>query len=153
MKLAFRKIETKEQMLEWAKEINFLNPIKCDMQDIYAHSKREDLDRFFIELEGERKLVICSVNNVMAFEEVEHLLSVLAKHKVSQQMKIEYKELDERISEFESTKNDYTEMNEKIVEIEIELNGSRKEYNKLYTDSRVWKEKARKYDAIKEALL
>jgi len=93
-----KRIESKDDFIKWAKEINagITEKRKCDMQDIYAYSGRNDLDRFFIESEGERKLIICGVNNIMAFEEVEHLLNILARHKCNKQMEAEYKELDRR---------------------------------------------------------
>lgn len=91
-------IATAEDFIAWAKDINNGMPIskKCDLQDVYGHSRRCDIDSAFIAAEGERRLILCAVNNVMAFEEVEHLLSVLAKHKTNTLLKEECAELDEK---------------------------------------------------------
>lgn len=91
-----KRIETKEDMLQWAREANSGVTIqrKCDLQDVYAHSAVADLDAAFIAAEGERKLIICAVNNTMAFEEVERLLVVLAKHKAAAEREALYAEVD-----------------------------------------------------------
>lgn len=91
-----KTITTKEDLLQWAKEVNFgvSLPRKCDLQDVYAHSKQSDIDRLLIECEADRKLIICSVYNCMAFGEVERLLNVLARHKCEKRMEIEYELLD-----------------------------------------------------------
>jgi len=89
-----KRIESKEDMVKWAREVNsgLTQKAKCDYQDIWAHSSRVDIDRFFIEANGDRKIIVCSVYNTMAYEEVEHLLTVLAKHKAN---KIIDKEIEE----------------------------------------------------------
>jgi uncharacterized protein YhaN len=87
-----------EDFIAWAKDVNNGTPIakKCDLQDVYGRSRRCDIDSAFIAAEGERRLILCAVNNVMAFEEVEHLLSVLARHKTNSLLKEECAELDEK---------------------------------------------------------
>lgn len=105
MKLELKRITNAADLLQWAAYINNtwialdgcrgMMP-KCDLQDIYARSSREALDQAFIDCGSERRLVICSVNNIMAFEEVEHLLQVLARHKVGQERKELYTEYDEK---------------------------------------------------------
>jgi septal ring factor EnvC (AmiA/AmiB activator) len=102
MLYGMKKIETVNELLAWAQRINnrsYTIKEKCDLQDIYARSQRTVLDKLFIEAESERKLVICSVNNVMAFDEVEHLLDVLAKHKARKQWEIDNAEIEKRYSE------------------------------------------------------
>jgi hypothetical protein len=78
-----RTIQSKEDLVQWAKEVNNGLSIKQkpDYQDYYAHSTRADINKFFIEANGERALIVCSVHNCMAYEEVERLLTVLANHK------------------------------------------------------------------------
>ncbi len=92
--MSMKRIETMEDLLKWSREINY-NPMNnkiCDYQDVYVHSQVETIDRLFIESLGNRSLIIRSVINCMSFDEAERLLKVLAHHKVSEQMKIEYEE-------------------------------------------------------------
>jgi hypothetical protein len=61
MLLKIKHIASKEDLLAWARFINggsYSLHDKCDLQDIYARSQRDDLDKFFIECEGDRKLVV-----------------------------------------------------------------------------------------------
>jgi len=90
-----KRITTDEELLIWAKAVNFQNFPTCDMQDIYAHSEQKTIDRLFLEMKADRKLIICSVYNTMAYEEVERLLIVLSNAKAQQRMEVEYKEFDE----------------------------------------------------------
>lgn len=94
----FRSIETSEQLLQWAQAVNsgLTDKEIPDAQDIYAHSNRDNIDKFSLESGQDRKLVVCSVRNVMDFAEVERLLSVLARAKATKQMELEYAELDMR---------------------------------------------------------
>lgn len=93
-----KRIETKEDLLTWAKTINhgIAQKAKCDFQDVYARSQEADLNKFFLECVGDRALILCSVYNTMAYDEVERLLKVLVDHKLHMQMAIEYAELDKR---------------------------------------------------------
>jgi hypothetical protein len=78
-----RTINSKEDLVQWANEVNrgLTTKQKPDYQDYYAHSIQKDLDKWFLEANGERKLILCSVYNTMAYEEVERLLLVWAKEK------------------------------------------------------------------------
>ena len=82
--LEIKRIESKEDMLKWARAINN-NPLsiaeKCDFQDAWARSNYKDLERFFMECNGDRKLVLCGVYNTMSYDEVERLLLHYAKTK------------------------------------------------------------------------
>ena len=78
-----KTIETKEQLIQWAQEINrgLTTKQKCDYQDIFAHSAMDDIKRFFIESNGERNIILCSIFNTMAYDTVEMLLKHWAKVK------------------------------------------------------------------------
>ena len=93
-----KRIESKEDLIKWARAVNQGLTIKqkCDFQDIYAHSKEADLKEFFIEAKGERSLIVCSINNVMAYETVEKMLLYLARHKAETIINKELEEHDER---------------------------------------------------------
>lgn len=167
-----KRIESVTDFIQWAKEVNagITEKRKCDMQDIYAHSSRNELDRFFIESEGDRKLIICSVNNVMAFDEVEHLLNQLARHKCNRQMEQEYKELDRREGalaareraqqdsrkpyhkKLASLQKTITDLQQKNAELIARSERMRTERNAAQIDALNYEIKAQKYDAIKEAL-
>jgi hypothetical protein len=79
-----KRIETAADMMKWAKAINN-NPMstkdKCDFQDIWAHSQRDTLNKLFMEVNGDRKLVLCGVYNTMSYDEVEILLLHYAQTK------------------------------------------------------------------------
>ncbi|HNS55597.1 MAG TPA: hypothetical protein PKO34_00970 [Smithellaceae bacterium] len=76
-------IETTEQLIAWAKEVN--NGVslsrKCDLQDIIGHSNTERLKELFISANGSRNLITCSFYNTMSYDFVEEMLLALAKHK------------------------------------------------------------------------
>jgi hypothetical protein len=93
-------IQSKDDLVQWAKEVNFgiSTEQKCRYQDIYAHSNKDDIEKFFIETVSDRALILCSVYNTMSYDTVEQLLKHLAWHKMSEQMKIEYEELDKKVS-------------------------------------------------------
>lgn len=98
------RIENKTDMLIWARHINnnIINmPMsdKCDLQDIWGHSAVGKIQDAFIACEGERKLVICSVSNVMDFQQVEDLLSHLAQYKCRKQREIDEEEFIKRDAE------------------------------------------------------
>jgi hypothetical protein len=167
-----KKIESVADMLAWAKAVNSGLSIneKCEAQDIYARSLRADLDKFFIASEGERKLVICSVNNVMAFDEVEHLLLKLAQHKVDKEMEDHlaiiterYNELhgkeyefNRKVAEAEKAKADLEQTNRDLSAFVDRLEASRaalqKEILQLRQEMAENADKARRYDTIQEAL-
>jgi hypothetical protein len=70
-----RTIKSKEDLVQWAREVN------PDYQDYYMHSDLKAIDKWFIETNGDRKLILCSVFNTMSYDEVERLLLVWAKNK------------------------------------------------------------------------
>ena len=78
-----RTIKSTEELVQWAKEVNqgLTTKQKPDYQDYYAHSAVKDIEKWFIETNGDRKLILCSVYNTMAYEEVERLMLAWAKHK------------------------------------------------------------------------
>ena len=78
-----KTIESKEDMISWAKTINMGVTIKqkCDLQDVWAHSNPDKLKTMFMELNGERRLVLSGVYNTMSYEAVEELLLHYAKTK------------------------------------------------------------------------
>lgn len=165
--------ESKDDMIKWAREINFGVSVnrKCDMQDEYAHTTHEDINRFFIEAEGDRKLVLCGVYNCMAFDEVERLLSVLARHKVSKQMKLEYAELDKRESALAARERAQQDSRKpyykKLAELNKTIEGLRRvnadltngfsrikeERNAAKLDALQYEIEAEKYRKIKELLV
>lgn len=176
--LTIKKIETKEDMLAWANAINN-HPMsiseKCDFQDIWARSDRKTLDRLFIESNGSRNIIVCSVHNTMSYEEVEHLLKTWAADKANKIINAEIETL---------TSDHMTKLNE-VNRKENALNGCLKGYWKRIADlrksnaelkrrndahlneidhlrgllrmanenSRLYKEKADKYDTIKALLV
>jgi septal ring factor EnvC (AmiA/AmiB activator) len=98
-----KKIETKEELLTWAKFINN-NPViikqKCDLQDIWAHSNQQTLNDLFMDGSSEtRKLVLFGVYKTMSYDEVERLLLYFAKARgmeiVNREITAQQKELDE----------------------------------------------------------
>ena len=85
--IGMKRIESKEDMLKWATAVNQglwnMDTYRCDFQDIYAHSQQKDLEHFFCELNGNRPLVACSVNNVMGWDGLEQLVRALSAHKAN----------------------------------------------------------------------
>lgn len=81
--MTISKIETKEDMINWANAVNSGMTIseKCDYQDIFAHSNIETINTLFMEMNRERRLILSSVYNTMAYETVESLLLHYAKTK------------------------------------------------------------------------
>ena len=94
------RIENKADMLIWATYINnnighLATGERCDLQDIWGHSGVNTVNSAFCE-SSERKLIICSVSNVMSFQEVENLLSALANYKIAAERKELYDDIDKR---------------------------------------------------------
>ena len=173
--LAFQTITNAAELVQWATYIN--NSIgmmnageKADLQDVYARSLRADLDNAFIFSNNERKLVICSVNNLMAFEEVEHLLSFLARHKVNQERQELYNDFDKRESNLDTRERTFkdmmkpyhkrlADMKHKMAMLETQAvslqrlaDNRLEETRKARKDANEYHEKAIKLDAIRAAL-
>jgi hypothetical protein len=153
-----KKIESLEDLLKWAREINSgvtLNR-KVELQDVYAHSRREDLDTFFIESAGDRKLVICSVNNAMAFEEVEYLLKVLAHYKAEKLMSEETDAINRReraIEEKERVMSERLSGMQEALDKLISRNETLGRENGVLTERVIeFREKADKYDKLRSLL-
>jgi len=88
----------------------------------------------------------------MAFEEVERLLGVLAHHKVSKQMQVEYSELDARLDAVAKREHRINELEteckkseERIIQLESDLFQARK-------SEREYKLNSDRFDKIKELL-
>jgi len=156
-----KSIQSKDDFLAWAREINQGVSLsrKCDLQDVYAHSKVADIDKFFIECNGDRKLIICSVNNCMAFEEVERLLTVLAKHKVNEMVREEQAELDKSWREVADAQGEVGRLKSKVAELETRINVYQVEVariNKIAWDYQVkaneYRINSEKFDTLKSLL-
>lgn len=175
--IAIKKIETKEDMLMWATAINN-NPMsiseKCDFQDIWARSDRKTLDRLFIESNGSRNIIICSVHNTMSYEEVERLLKTWATDKANKIINTELETLTsdhmtklnevnrrenainsclkgywKRIADLRRSNSELKRRNDaNLTEID-RLRGLLRTANE---NTRLYKEKADKYDTIKTLL-
>jgi len=103
-----KTIETTEQLITWAKEVN--NGVslsrKCDLQDIIGHSNKETLKKLFIAANGSRNLITCSFYNTMSYDFVEEMLLALAKHKAqalidkeSERLETEWTKREERLED------------------------------------------------------
>jgi hypothetical protein len=166
------RIESVADLVAWAKAVNMsLSPKDIpDAQDIYAHSGYNDIARFFIEAEGDRKLILCSVHNVMPHEEVERLLKALAQHKVNKEMEYYYAEhekketaLNARINAFQDVMKPYHKKLETLRRRNAELermfqarndreNGLLQMIRQLRQEVLGLTGKAQKYDAIAAAV-
>jgi chromosome segregation ATPase len=174
-----RQIETAADLMQWADAVNtgILNIPKCDMQDIYARSQQETIDKLFIE-STERALILCSVYNTMSYDEVERLLKVLAHSKVQKQMQLEYAELDERIKEIdnraaaqanrehefknmmkpyhkrlETLKRDNAQLERHIKQLADQEQNAVMNMRAAKQETYEYRAKAEKYDAIRAALI
>lgn len=160
-----RTIESKNDFISWASEVNrgITLARKCDMQDIYAHTTVANIDKFFLEADGERKLILCSINNCMAFEEVERLIVVLAKDQARKQLARHYGQLEKeeyalqaRIKTFEESKKPIFK---RIEELRREAgyflertNHFRTLYQQEATKLQQYQDKANKFDTLKNIL-
>lgn len=161
----------------WANAINN-NPMsiseKCDFQDIWGHSDRKTIDRLFIEANGSRSLIICSVHNVMAYDEVEHLLKTWATDKANKIINAELETLTadhiKKYNEVVRQENTLKEgkraiyrkiaslndrqarMDRQKTELLKRLEECRQETRSAKQEIKEYREKAAKYDAIKQAL-
>jgi hypothetical protein len=113
-----KTISSKDELLQWAREINngLASDVKrkCDYQDYYMRATRADLDRWFLESDMDRRLVICSVNNVLAFDEVERLLGVLARAKVERAYEESERDIDKRYVELAAKERIFEECKKPI---------------------------------------
>lgn len=173
---SLKRIESKEDMLRWAKEVNNGITIKqkCDYQDIWARSNREDLNKFFIENNGDRALILCSIHNTMAYDEIETLLLHLAKVKAQ---KIIDKEIEYYSTDYLKKLGDITKRENSLKDclkgywkriallrksnIELrrrdtyrdqEISNYKERIRKLQSEVYEYKEKADKYDTMKRLL-
>jgi len=159
------KINSLKELLAWATEINQGVTVsrKCDLQDIYARTAQKDINKFFIQSEIDRKLVICSVRNCITFDEVERLLTVLAQHKLEDILQTEEKRLADgwikihrkQVALQEAKKPMYKKLKKCKEEIE-DYKGRTLHFRTLYqqeaTKYQQAKEDAKKYRAIKGLL-
>lgn len=129
-----KAISNSKDLIEWAREINFGVDLhrKCDLQDIYAHTKQTNIDKFFIESELDRRLVICSISNAMSFDEVERLLSVLARYKCEKILQNEEKRLADSYSDI-SRRETMLEKNKRSIARKISEYRKESEYFKERT--------------------
>jgi hypothetical protein len=159
-----RTIGTEQDFLRWAQEINSGVTIarKCDMQDIYAHTPQNTITSLFLA-SNDRKLLLCSIYNTMAYDEVERLLKELARQKTNELLREEQDDLDthyaliqtREVALIEAKRAIYRKISdlekanrrqaERIEKLEINLL-SAKERNKRLEAS------ARKFDLIKKVL-
>jgi len=101
------RIETKEEMIAWAQAVNSGITVKqkCTYQDIWAHSNPATLNRLFIECDGHRNVITCSVYNTMAYETVEALLLHWAQVKAGKIIDKEMEHYNTEIMKRESALN------------------------------------------------
>jgi hypothetical protein len=115
-----RTIESKEDFVQWADEVNrgLTTKQKPDYQDYYAHSDQKDLGRWFVELNGKRNLILHSVLNTMAYEECERLMLAWAKHKAQGIIDQEAEELNnthsKKMGELEAWKDDLRKFSDNL---------------------------------------
>lgn len=172
-----KRIETPADLIQWANEINqtighMTAGKKADLQDVYARSTEAQIDAAFLADENKhaRKLIVCSVNNIMAFEEVERLLNVLARHKCIKQAEIDEVEYQRRMNEIHARENAFREaqkpihkkirtLKDRIATLErhneqlsLLANNWREQLNGAIHHANLFEKKAAKYDAIKKAL-
>lgn len=156
-----KRIQSKQDFLAWANEINRGVSLsrKCELQDVYGHSTVAEIDQAFIDADGDRALIICSVTNNQSFGEVERLLKVLAKHKVNELLKQEQDELDKSWKEVAKEKSEVAEMQNRIDYLETRIGVYQSEVtriNQLACEYKIkseeYKTKAEKFDALKAIL-
>lgn len=170
-----KQINTVEDLIRWATIVNQGLTIqkKCDMQDVYAHSGYNELLEMFMQCNN-RKLVLCSVYNTMGYDEVERLLKHFAKQKG---MEVADKEINERLNniskrEVELFQKEQTfkechksywkrmkqlkDRNQLLENHNIKLmqkeEKARKQIQELNLELKTFKEKAEKYDTLKQLL-
>ena len=159
------RIETIEDLMEWAKEINSGVTVarKCDLQDVYAHSKQSDIDRLFLDDGTDRRLVLCSVYNTMAYGEVERLLKVRGKSLLNKMIREEqdsldrqYSELSSRESTFESAKKHIykriADLNTEKANLQKQNSRFRELYHKEQKRANLNEKDAKRYQQIKSLL-
>lgn len=83
------RIETKQDMIQWATEINnglgtMDMATKCNYQDVWGHSEYNTVKNLFCSLNGERALIAQSIFNVMGYDALEDMVRNLAKSKAQQ---------------------------------------------------------------------
>lgn len=126
-----RRLESEADMIRWAEDINsgvaHDIQVKCDYQDIWAHSGYNELEKMFIASEGKRSLIVCSMMNVLSYDEVERMLKALYKQKAN-------KIINETIDEWEKK---YHEREKELSAKEARFNESKKAYWKRMRELRV----------------
>ena len=116
-------------------------------------------------------MVITSVYNTMSFDEVEHLLNILARHKCGKQRAIDDKEFDRReaalaareCAQLDSRKSYYkklatlhstiADLQRRNDEMTGRLDRMRAERNAAILDARQYEVDAKKYRTIKDLLV
>jgi len=137
-----KTITNKEDMIKWATEINSgigtMNAAKkCEYQDIWGHSSVGDIKKAFIEANGNRALITCSMHNVLGWEPIEELVKELAAHKAN---KIINEAIDAEMVEVNKMRSD-------IYKRESSLNDCIKGYWKRMRDLRRDNERLRSENA------
>jgi len=161
------KISTKDDLIIWA---NFVNrgmniKMKVQMQDIYSRSALLDIKKAFLDSTvDERKVILCSVHNVMNYEEVERLLMFWATRKaqdiIDEERKFDTEEFVKKQNQLEETRlryetqltslnNDRVNYHQKISDLAHEvsvqkaekekaiecMNEAKMQYNEFYQDA------------------
>jgi chromosome segregation ATPase len=173
-----RRLENEADMIRWAEDINsgiaHDIQVKCDYQDIWAHSGYNELEKMFIASEDKRSLIVCSMLNVLHYDEVERMLKALYKQKANKiindtidDWNKEYdkrsRELSDKEARFNDAKKTYwkriTDMKRKINNLtfdkermQTDLNHCYEKNNRLLCEMAELRAKAAKYDTIKAAI-
>jgi len=111
-----KRIETKEELMQWAKEVNTGNyKYICDLQDTFAHSEEKQLKKLFVESEGyDKELIAFSISKAMGQEKLFSFMKAWALKQAQicideneANLDKRYSELNKSINEFEKTKQAY----------------------------------------------
>lgn len=160
-----KTIENDIDFLKWAQEINMGVTIsrKCDLQDVYGHSRQSTIDKLFCSDVADRKLLACSINNCMGYHEVERLLVVLSRVKCNLMIAEEQEAIDNKWNEIEREKAELLESKRAIYR---RINTLERKCNRLQlladsfkavcseerNKAAEYRSKSKKYDKIKSLL-
>ena len=94
------KIESNNDLLKWAKDVNTLNCNIPDLQDVFVRSTLNELKQYFIDSQqNDKELIVFSISKCMGSATLLEFITVYSRWKAEQHIEAEHSEIDRRWNE------------------------------------------------------
>ncbi len=156
--IMLKRIESKEDMLQWSKEVNLVCKPggMCDLQDIFARSAAKELKTYFIDMtQNEKELLVFSISKAMGSNTLFEFIKSYSNHRVQIQLNAESEENEKHWSaivkkemDFETMKQGYIKIGEKLTNQLTDIKNDNDTMQKTISDQ--WNEIQNKEHELEE---